>query len=63
MNDVGAQEVIKLQAQLEEQRIRLQEKHEQFSQLESHLKESRDKLLAAEQKNEALEHQAKVRSS
>lgn len=57
------QELSKVQAQLEEQGRRLQEKQEQCSQLESSLKESRDKLLTAEQRIETLETQAKVRMS
>lgn len=49
-----------MQAQLEEQGRRLQEKQEQSSQLETGLKDSRDKLLTAEQRIETLETQTKV---
>lgn len=57
---VFLQELIKVQAQLEEQARRLQEKQEQCSQLETSLKDSRDKLLTAEQRIETLETQTKV---
>lgn len=49
-----------MQAQLEEQGRRLQEKQEQCSQLETALKDSRDKLLTAEHRIETLETQTKV---
>ncbi len=57
---VFLQELIKVQAQLEEQGRRLQKKQEQCSQLETSLKDSRDKLLTAEQRIETLETQTKV---
>lgn len=57
---VFLQELSKVQAQLEEQGRRLQEKQEQCSQLETSLKDSRDKLLTAEQRIETLETQTKV---
>lgn len=53
----------KAQAQLEEQARRLQDKQEKCLQLESSLKEIREKLLAAEQKTDTLESQAKVSST
>lgn len=54
------QELSKAKAQLEELGRRLQEKQEHCSQLEATLKENRDQLLAAEQKTDMLENQAKV---
>lgn len=54
------QELSKMQTQLEEQGRRLQEKQEQCSQLEASVKDSRDKLLTAEQRIETLETQTKV---
>lgn len=57
---VFLQELTKVQAQLEEQGRKLQEKQEQCSQLETSLKDGRDKLLTAEQRIETLETQAKV---
>lgn len=57
---VSLQELSKVQAQLEEQGRRLQEKQEQCSQLETSLKDSRDNLLTAEQRIETLETQTKV---
>lgn len=45
---------------MEELKTRLQQKQEQCGQLETNLKESRDKLLTSEQSTEQLEGRIKV---
>lgn len=56
------QELNKNQKKVEEQAQRLKERQEQCTQLETNLKECRDKLLASEQRVEQLEGLNKVGS-
>lgn len=57
---VFLQELNKVTVQLDQVTAKLQEKQEHCSQLESHLKEYREKNLSLEQKAEALEGQIRV---
>uniref|UniRef100_A0A8C4IAV1 Early endosome antigen 1 n=1 Tax=Dicentrarchus labrax TaxID=13489 RepID=A0A8C4IAV1_DICLA len=54
------QELNKVQKKVEEQAQRLKERHEQSTQLETSLKECKDKLMASEQRIEQLEGLNKV---
>lgn len=55
------QELNKAQKNVEEKAQRLKERQEQCAQLETNLKECKDKLLASEQRAEQLEGLSKVR--
>lgn len=54
------QELSEAQKRLEDQAQRLRDRQEQSAQLESSLKECKDKLLASEQRVEQLEGLSKV---
>lgn len=59
-NCIFVQELNKITAQLDLVTTKLQDKQEYCSQLESHLKEYKEKHLSLEQKTEELEDQIKV---